>query len=301
MKATLRNGKGSARHNDRSYEGATTKEKEEVIFSQMAVKNAEDFYDNELKAFNTLYGKWLEEQNEKYDKKRQYKYKKNMEDILGKPNKGKTKGRYEPTETILQIGKYGDDINLDVFKACINDFIRKTCKNYGKNVIILDFAIHKEEGVYHAHIRRTYYITDKNGHKKPAKKEALRQLGFYVPKEENNAKNNETVLYTKEERQLWYDILKEHNFIIDEKAKIYDEVVDSETYKKTKKNQEKTIENNNEIIASQEETIRKNKEAIARTQSQKQALDETWLGVGSINDPVKGNGQSLEDLISLSR
>ena len=225
-KATLINGKGSAFHNDRTYEGATEEQKEEIVAKMQLFKETEEkknlnFYENELEYYNKNFSVWLNNENEKKRKQGNLNRIKTMEEILGKPNKGKTKGRYEPQETIYQLGNAEEqkeqkfNISDDLFKYCLAEFLTKIRKKYGKNMAILDVAIHKEDAI-HAHVRRVWFVTDKDGNKRPAKKEALRELGFYVPKEANTKNNNETVLQTKEERQIWYDILKEHGIDLDE-------------------------------------------------------------------------------------
>ena len=159
IKASFINGKGSSVHNDRSYETATTKEKNEVRGSVCIYKGM-TFHEAELKFYNEKFGKWLQEKNSVYERNRHKENIKTMEEIV-RPNK-KQKQQYEPTETILQIGKDGETIPYEVFKACINDYMKKIIEKYGKNMTILDLAIHKEESsVYHAHLRRVWYATDK--------------------------------------------------------------------------------------------------------------------------------------------
>lgn len=217
IKATLINGKGSAKHNDRTYEGATEKEKEEVLFKWKRESTAETFEENEMAIYEKLYGRWLQDKNEKYLKRRQKDRVRTMKDIVGRPNLSKKKGQFEPCETIIQIGTAKQNISYDTLKACGIDYINAIQEKWGHNMCVLDFAIHKEEA-YHIHMRRTWAVPyyDENGKQvgyRPAKKEALRQLGFHV--ENGDRYNNETVLQTAEERELWYDILQEHGIVVD--------------------------------------------------------------------------------------
>lgn len=217
MKATLRNGKGSAMHNDRTYQNATEQDKKEIIGIKKLYDECTTIHENELKAYNLLYGDWLKNQNEKYTKARHKEKVKTMEQILGGTNLQKTKSRYEPTETILQIGKDGEEIPNKLFFKCINDYIKQLKQKYGSNMEILDITVHKEESsVLHAHLRRTWYEVDENGIKRPNKKGALQQLGFEIGK--NTRFDNATIRQTAEERELWYEVLELNGLRIDKVA-----------------------------------------------------------------------------------
>ncbi len=316
IKATFRNGKGSSVHNDRSYETATTKEKNEIRGTVCIYKRM-TFHEAELKFYNEKFGKWLQEKNSVYERNRHKENIKTMEEIV-RPNK-KQKQQYEPTETILQIGKDGETIPYEVFKACINDYMKKIIEKYGKNMTILDLAIHKEESsVYHAHLRRVWYAHDKNGNLYPAKDKALEELGIELPHPEKKKDryNNRTITQTEEERQIWYDVLLEHGIVVDRVADIDNaDHLTTKEYKSLKNAQEQEIkdreriieqqkdkiESNHYTIEEQEDTIKRNKSRIAETEEKMEKLDKNWLGVGSIKDPVKGNGQSLDDVLGLAR
>lgn len=297
MKATLRNGKGSADHNDRNYENATQEKKEEVLMKWQCQPRSETFRENELWAYNYLFNDWLNQKNEKYKVSGHKEDVRTMEQILGGTNKNKTKSRFEPEETILQIGKNGEHIPFDVFKACVTDFLKEICKIYGENMQILDFAIHQEESsVCHCHLRRVWIAIDENGQKRPAKKEALKQLGYELPEGiKEDRYHNLSIIQTAEERSLWYDILRQHDINIDE----IPDLDNAEHH--TTKEYKRIIEANEKTIQAQEKTIQRNKSRIAETEEKMEELNKNWLGVGSIENPVKSNGQSLDALIGLAR
>lgn len=210
MKATMRNGKGSAMHNDRNYLSATEQEKNEIVSKWQLFKECDSFHENEVKAYEELFGDWLQSVNERKIKDRHPEKCKTMEDIVGKPNESKTRGKYEPVETILQIGKDGEEVSIEVLRACVNQFVGMTQQRYGSNMQWLDIAIHEENSsVAHAHLRRTWFALDEEGRVYPAKKEALKALGFDVL-ETDDRYNNATTRQTEEERQLWYEICREH-------------------------------------------------------------------------------------------
>lgn len=215
MKATYRNGKGSADHNDRNYLSATEADKEEVISKWQLFKECNSFRENEIKAYEQLYGEWLKNRNDKLIKEGHPERCMTIADLVGKPNESKKKGRYEPIETILQLGKDGDNIPDETLRACVNEFVGKTSQLYGSHMQWLDIAVHKENSsVAHAQLRRTWFAYDENGCIYPAKKEALKQLGFDVL-ETDDRYNNATTRHSEAERELWYSICKEHGIDLD--------------------------------------------------------------------------------------
>lgn len=226
MKATMRIGKGSADHNDRKYLSATEQDKNEIISQWQLFKECDSFRENELKAYEQLFGEWLKGVNDRKIKDRHPEKCKTMEDILGKPNQDKKRTQYEPAETILQIGKNGEQVDEAVFRDCVNEFIGRTRDLYGTHMEWLDIAVHKENSsVLHAHARRVWYAYDKDGCAYPAKKEALHQLGqenaelleqgFEIRKDDDRY-NNATTRQTAAERALWYDICKAHGIQLEE-------------------------------------------------------------------------------------
>ncbi len=307
IKATFINGKGSSVHNDRSYETATTKEKNEVRGS-ICIYKGMTFHEAELKYYNVKFGSWLKEKNAVYERNRHKENIKTMEEIV-RPNK-KTKQQYEPTETILQIGKDGETIPYEVFKACINDYMKKIIEKYGKNMTILDLAIHKEESsVYHAHLRRVWYATDKNGNLYPAKDKALEELGIERPhpEEKKDRYNNRTITQTEEERQIWYDVLLEHGIVIDREANPdKPDRVPTKEYKRVKKAQDKEIKDRERIIEQQKAEIEKNRYEIEKLEEKKEMLNKGWLGVAPESkngkrESVEANGTSLDNILSIVR
>lgn len=287
MKATLRNGKGSVDHNDRNYINATQEEKEQVLSKWQAIKEASSFRENEIRAYNFLFGNWLKQKNEKYKASGHKEDVRTMQQILGDTNKDKSRSRYEPVETILQIGKDGQNIPYDVFKACVRDFVQELCIKYGKNMQVLDFAIHQEaSSVCHCHLRRVWFAIDENGNKRPAKKEALKQLGYEMPEGVKADRfHNLSMIQTEEERQLWYDILRQHEIYIDDVPDL-----DNAEHHTTKEWKRIAIANN-KTIEAQEKAIQRNKSRIAETE---RMLDELHLAHDDKN-------KTLDDILRIVR
>ena len=296
IKASFINGKGSSVHNDRSYETATTKEKNEVR-GKVCIYKGMTFHEAELKFYNEKFSDWLKAKNAIYERNRHKENIKTMEEIV-RPNK-KQKQQYEPTETILQIGKDGENISYEVFKACINDYMKKIIEKYGKNMTILDLAIHKEESsVYHAHLRRVWYAHDKNGNLYPAKDKALEELGIELPHPEKKKDryNNRTIAQTEEERQIWYDVLLEHGIVVDRVADLdnADHLAPKE-YKRQKNAQEKEIKDRERIIEQQKNKIESNRYTIEEQEKELDEIISKTEKETKLYDKLKDKNDELKD------
>lgn len=307
IKASFINGKGSSVHNDRSYETATTKEKNEVR-GKVCIYKGMTFHEAELKFYNEKFSDWLKAKNAIYERNRHKENIKTMEEIV-RPNK-KQKQQYEPTETILQIGKDGENISYEVFKACINDYMKKIIEKYGKNMTILDLAIHKEESsVYHAHLRRVWYAHDKNGNLYPAKDKALEELGIELPHPEKKKDryNNRTITQTEEERQIWYDVLLEHGIVVDRVADI--DNAEHHTMKEWKRiatandkaieAQEQEIKDRERIIEQQKDKIESNHYTIEEQEKELNDIASKKEKETKLYDELKDKNEELNKEIAL--
>lgn len=293
MKATYRNGKGSAAHNDRKYLSATKEEESEVVSKWQLFKECDTFHENELKAYEQLFGEWLKGVNDRKIKDGHPDRCKTMAEILGKPNEEKKRGKFEPVETILQIGKDGEEVDEAVFRACVNEFIGKTQQIYGNHMQWLDFAVHQEESsVLHAHGRRVWYAIDEMGCAYPAKKEALVQLGQeneelraagFEVRPDDDRYSNATTRQTEAERQLWYDICKSHGIDLDTEpdktntkhlsVKEYKYKAEQETKEAIKQidaNKKKQIEEANEKATNELVDYKMNLDEVVKEQKNKE-------------------------------
>lgn len=216
MKATLHIGKGSVKHNDRNFNLNNAKHIDQT-------RQSENFYINryldetitfdecERRYYQENYLQWLEAQNEKYRKRRQYGYIRSIDD-LRKAEKTQAK------EIILQIGNKNNHTDKEALFKCIHQFNEEFNKRYGTNAHILDIAIHNDEATPHAHIRFICDYTDKDGVKKIGTDKALRQLGIKQPKENEKADryNNALQTFTEQIRFIWNAIIKGNGIELDE-------------------------------------------------------------------------------------
>lgn len=75
--------------------------------------------------------------------------------------------RYCPEELILQIGNVDETVrDPAVFDACFDQYIQcleEWNREHGGHMHVLDYAVHKDEATIHAHIRRVWDYTGKDG------------------------------------------------------------------------------------------------------------------------------------------
>lgn len=216
MKATLHIGKGSVKHNDRNFNlnNAThidqTRQSENFYINRY-LNNAITFEECERRYFAENYLQWLEAQNEKYRKRRQYGYVRSIDDLMKAE-------KTQPKEMILQIGNKDNQPDKEILFQCIYEFNEEFNKRYGTNVHILDIAIHNDEKSSHAHIRFICDFTDRDGIKKICTDKALKELGIKPPKAtaKTDRYNNALQTFTEQIRFIWNTIIKRNGIELDE-------------------------------------------------------------------------------------
>lgn len=264
MKASMTNSKnGLAKHNDRTFE----KDKNDRhidesksclnVYSNIYGDTSLTFDQAEAKFYKENYSKWIDYQNEKYKKIGNKKMHKSVNTVL-------KNRQFCPEETILQIGNKDDTIDLDVFKSCVNDFI-KDMEQYSSNCHILDVAVHADEASLHAHIRRVWDYTDVHGNKRISQTKALEQLGFN-PVQYQNRWNNNKVVFDSLMRSKWYDICEAHGFMIEREPMHIEKAIDKQDYIMQK--QEHMLSVNSEILAKQKEIMKNDVEHMKEEKNQ---------------------------------
>ena len=124
-----------------------------------------------------------------------------------------------PEEQILQIGSKDDPVTLEVFKACVMDYVKalnEWNRNHGRHMRILSIAIHSDETSPHAHIHRVWEYDSKDG-RALGQDKALEAAGVPLP-DPGKAKgrhNNRKMTFDATMRGIWYDICEAHGLQID--------------------------------------------------------------------------------------
>lgn len=197
---------GSASHNDRTFDvwKADHIDKSRMddnrywcIYEEMGFEAAEK------KFYEEHYGLMLHDQN------RNRKEKLDMDDYLRMP-------RYCPEELILQIGSVGDTVkDPAVFDACFDEymaFLEEWNQDHGGHMHVLDYAVHKDEATIHAHIRRVWDYTAKDGTTRIGVGRALKEAGVRLPEPgmPEGRRNNRKIMFDRMMRERWIGICEEH-------------------------------------------------------------------------------------------
>lgn len=227
MRVSMHNGRGSSKHNDRSFLKSWThderqekaghidhtKTKDNFYWAtSKADKNFQDgatFEEIELNFYEKFFGEALEQTNRNYIAQGHPERVKTMLDWY----KSKQKA---PFETILQVGDMTSDIDPEIFKKMCFDYVNHINRNYGQNIRVLDVAIHFDETSPHMHLRQVYSYTD-GGIAKIGQAKALEQLGIELPDptKKTGRNNNRKMTLDKQLRQEWQNIAKSYGFDIE--------------------------------------------------------------------------------------
>lgn len=162
--------------------------------------------DFELKFYKNNFGAHLEQTNAKYIKNRHKERVRTIEDVYTNP-------RTCPQETILQVGKDGEYKDLEKFKKMVRNYCVAYNNTFSDNSMILDYSIHADETSMHAHVRRVFYVRDKDGNLELAQNKALEQMGYDLPypDQKRSKYNNRLQTFTSEIRAFWYNTIEKYD------------------------------------------------------------------------------------------
>lgn len=231
MKASMHNGReGSGRHNDRTFlQGKSEQERQEMAPHIDAARTADnvtwrigrkgwhkgtggDIEAAERDYYRRRYGAAQEAKNARYKAQRHPERCKTTDDLY-------TGRLTRPEEQILQIGSKDEQVDPEVFRACVQDYIKELNawnKSHGRHMQILSVAIHFDETSPHTHIRRVWEYDSKDG-RALGQDKALQAAGVPLP-DPSKAKgrhNNRKMTFDAQMRDKWLDICEAHGLQID--------------------------------------------------------------------------------------
>lgn len=162
--------------------------------------------DFELKFYEENFGAHLAQTNAKYVKNRHKERVRTIEDVYTNP-------RTCPQETILQVGKDGEYKDLEKFKKMVRKYCVAYNNSFSDNSMILDYSIHADETSMHAHVRRVFYVRDKDGNLELAQNKALEQMGYQLPNpgQKRSKYNNRLQTFTDDLRVFWYNMIEKYD------------------------------------------------------------------------------------------
>lgn len=231
MKASMHNGReGSGRHNDRTFlQGKSEQERQEMAPHIDASRTADnmtwrvgrkgwhkgtggDIDTAERDYYRRRYGAAQDAKNARYRAQRHPERCKTTDDLY-------TGRLTRPEEQILQIGSKDEQVDPEVFRACVQDYIKELNawnRAHGKHMQILSVSVHFDETTPHAHIRRVWEYDSKDG-RTLGQDKALEAAGVPLP-DPGKAKgrhNNRKMTFDREMRDKWLDICEAHGLQID--------------------------------------------------------------------------------------
>lgn len=227
MKATLHIGKGSADHNDLSYDknkndSIIYPNQPNIIYKRSVVYD-EEKQKNVLRYVSVQEGHHILKQHEKsyyeqtfrdsLDAKNQRYIKQGHKERCKSMNQVYNNAKTEPTEMILQIGNRDNPfLDASKFHNTIRDFTKELRNKY-PNMHVLDFAIHQQEEALHCHLRYVLVAKDKEGNLEPNKTAAYKEMGIERPDmtKKVDRYNNPEITFTNTLREQWCNCIERNN------------------------------------------------------------------------------------------
>ena len=231
MRLTRHNGRAgkhgtyNPKHNDRSFD----LENSEHINAELAKKNvywdcyngfrslakeellADTFEEVEEMFYSSQYRNHVESQNQRNEKNRHPERNRTTLDLL--KNK-----KTAPEETIFQIGTIDNHVPPEILLQVVTDFLVELDTRFGKNVHILDWALHLDEGTPHIHERHVFDCENGYGEVAPQQEKALEELGFELPDptQKPSKINNRKKTFDSVCRVILFDITKKYGLNLEE-------------------------------------------------------------------------------------
>lgn len=231
MRLTRHNGRAgkhgtyNPKHNDRSFD----LENSEHINAELAKKNvywdcyngfrslakeellADTFEEVEEMFYSSQYRNHVESQNQRNEKNRHPERNRTTSDLLKNQ-------KTAPEETIFQIGTIDNHVPPEILLQVVTDFLVELDTRFGKNVHILDWALHLDEGTPHIHERHVFDCENSYGEVAPQQEKALEELGFELPDptQKPSKINNRKKTFDSVCRVILFNITKKYGLDLEE-------------------------------------------------------------------------------------
>ena len=200
---------GSAVHNMHTHIDKTNRDVMLCDYTRMA---GDTLRAREIAYYHATFAQALDARNERYRAQRHPERCRTMEQVYT----GRTT---RPEEVILQVGRTGETVDRETFKALIMDFMTKwNAWNYrlGCPAQTLNVSLHYDETTPHAHWRRVWQYRDDCGHMQIGQEQALRRAGVQMPAPGAESRyNNRKITYDAQVRALWQSVCKAHGLTIE--------------------------------------------------------------------------------------
>lgn len=231
------------------------------------------FDEVEKKFYEENFDEFLQDRNQKYLNRRQYKNVWTADDYRKRKNSC-------PEETIFQIGKQGETVDAEILKNVFLKFKEWHEKKFPQ-VKILNFALHldeenppddatdkektekKEKVTPHIHLRRVWVAEDENGKKCVSQTKALEKMCVKKPNQEKETHrwNNPKQTFTAICREKILDLCEEYGLEIEREPQESSKVgLDMATYQRQQ--EEKRLKNLQDEIEKMSTEIQKKEKEL---------------------------------------
>lgn len=226
MRTTTHNSRTNAggrvhgtRHNDRNFDvkkadNINPEKVQENIYLHLFKDKNMTFEQAELKFYEKVFGKQLQQTNENYVRTGHPERCKTME-------QWKQLRRYCPEETVFQIGKMEKHVSKEQLWAVYKDYSKKLGawrKAHGMPFTVLTMALHADEpGAEHIQCRRVWHYQDKSGTWKVGQEKALEAAGVPLPHPDKpeGRRNNRKMTFDAMTRGWWIECCYAHGIEVE--------------------------------------------------------------------------------------
>lgn len=220
----------------------------------------------EIAYYNATFGQALNARNARYKAQRHPERCRTMEQVY-------TARTTRPEEVILQVGKTGETVNRETFRAIVLDFHAQWNAwndKIGRPAHTLNISLHYDEATPHAHWRRVWQYRDDCGHMQIGQEQALRRAGVALPHPDarETRYNNRKITYDAQVRALWQSVCKSHGLAIET------EPLPSHRHKTTEDYIDAQIADKVAQVADLDARIVTQAQQVARTEQELQDLQD---------------------------
>ena len=237
------------------------------------------FEDVELAYYKENFGEYVQNQNARNEKQRHPERNREVEDMYRDV-------KTCPEETIWQIGNREQEADPDLLLEIVEEFLDWRDKEYGSNVVTLDYSLHNDESTPHIHERHVFQCKNRYGELIPQQENALKELGIELPepKKPSGKFNNRKITFDATCRRKLLEICKTHGLDVEE-VPIY--------------GGKKSMEKNDYIIEKQQQTMMNQKIELNDVQEElndkNAVLENTNKAVNRKKRELKDAKDELED------
>ena len=311
MRVTNHNGRANrkgkvynVKHNDRNYDI----KKADNINSDMTSSNyywhlyndeqpSLTFEQAELKVYNDLFGKQLEQTNKNYINNRHPERVKDMEQWKSTKN-------HAPEEVIRQIGNIDESIDDYKFMLIESDYEKKLDtwnKEHNNPFIVLSRACHFDETTTHCHERRIWCYTDERSNSlKIGQEKALKMAGVELPNpnEKEGRYNNRKMTFDKMCREMWIESCEKYGLKI-EKEPIPEAKHNMTKEEMIREKNKQLIEQNKEIDSKNKKLSKENKDIDSKNKELIKQNKELSKRNNELQEELKSKEKIMEKSIKL--